>query len=447
MTFLLALIGFILTIGVVVTVHEGGHFLVAKALGVKVLRFSIGMGPVVWRRQVGETEYCLSLLPVGGYVMPLDEDSAEAPIPPEDLPRALNRQPRYKRALIVFAGPAVNFIFAFLCFALVGAIGTRDFAPVLGNPLPDTPALHAGIQAGDRVLAVGREKVHGYTDIDAALVDSIGEDHVPVLIDRAGRTQRFSFSLADLKLDDVATKPASVHLGLRPEDKNPLVAKVVKDWPGEAAGLKVGERILAVNGQPVDTVTQAIAAIARSGGEPVRLTLLPFKAAAQEAPRTVTVTPRQGDDGRWRVGIHVAFMPDFVTVRLGPLASIKAGFTKVRQLISLQFKGVTQMATGRASSKNLGGPIMIADLAGSAVKSGVVPFIEFLAFISVALGFMNLLPIPVLDGGHLFIMGLETLRGRDFTVKTRQRIAQLGMVLILVLTIFVVNNDLSRVFG
>ena len=444
MSFLFALIGFLITIGIIVTVHEGGHCFMAKALGVKVLRFSLGMGKVVWRRQIGETEYCLSLLPLGGYVKLLSEDDPDEKIAEADRPRAYGSQPRWKKALILFAGPAVNFVLAFVLYAAVGAIGTPDFAPVMGTPPAKTQAAAEGVREGDRVIAVDGVEIRGMFDLNFELTNRAGDADIPMTFARGSDIYVRHFSLADVSLDGLAEKSGVRRLGFIPFMRDPLVSAAKPDSPAALAGLKTGDRILAIDGVKMTSVEQVIQAIGAAQGRAMTMEL--ENIASPGDKRTASVTPKL-EGNRWLIGINITAMPEMVTVRLGPVDAVAAGWNKVKKITQMQVKGVTQMATGEASTKNLSGPIAIADMAGSAVKNGVVPFLEYLALISVAIGFMNLLPIPALDGGQLLIVGLEAVRRKDFSARAKENIGRAGIFLILLIFVFAMNNDITRLLA
>ena len=444
MSFLFALIGFLITIGIIVTVHEGGHCFMAKALGVKVLRFSLGMGKVVWRRQIGETEYCLSLLPLGGYVKLLSEDDPDEKIAEADRPRAYGSQPRWKKALILFAGPAVNFVLAFVLYAAVGAIGTPDFAPVMGTPPAKTQAAAEGVREGDRVIKVDGVEIRGMFDLNFELTNRVGDADIPMTFARGSDIYVRHFSLADVSLDDLAEKSGVRRLGFIPFMRDPMVSAAKPDSPAALAGLKTGDRILAIDGVKMTSVEQVIQAIGAAQGR--AMTMVLENIASPGDKRTASVTPTL-EGNRWLIGINITAMPEMVTVRLGPVDAVAAGWNKVKKITQMQVKGVTQMATGEASTKNLSGPIAIADMAGSAVKNGVVPFLEYLALISVAIGFMNLLPIPALDGGQLLIVGLEAIRRKDFSARAKENIGRAGIFLILLIFVFAMNNDITRLLA
>ena len=442
MSVFLAVIGFILTIAIIVTIHEGGHCFMAKWLNVSVTRFSLGMGKVLWRRQVGETEYCISMLPLGGYVQMQDDTSPD--MTEAQKTRTFGRQPRWKKALIIFAGPAVNFILAFMLYVGIGAIGTPDFASVMGQPPATTQAAREGIQEGDRVVKVAQAPVRGLLDLNFELLNHAGEADIPLTFDRQGEVFVRHFSLADVSMDSMNEKAPVAQLGLLPFMRDPVVSKIAEGAPAKVAGLNQGDRLLEINGQKVTSVQQAVDLIRASNGNPVTMLVAYYENPDEK--RTLTMTPEM-TDGVAKVGISIAAIPEMVTVRLGPVDAVVAGWQKVKKLTLLQMKGVSQMATGEASTKNLSGPIAIADMAGSAVKNGVVPFLEYLALISLAIGFMNLLPIPALDGGQLIVIGLEAIRGRDFSPKTKENIGKVGLVLMMLLFVFVMNNDLSRYIG
>ena len=443
MSILLPLIGFILTIAVVVTIHEGGHCLMAKLMGVKVLRFSLGMGPVVWRRRIGETEYCLTLLPLGGYVKMLGENDPDAEVAPQDRHRTYEAAARWRRGLIVFAGPAINFVLAFVLYAAIGAIGTPDLATVMGTPPAQTQAAAAGVREGDRLVEVDGERVNGMLEVSLVLMNRAGDADIPMTFLRDGTPVIRHFSLAGETMDTLTEKPAFLRLGLLPHQKEPMISAIVGDSPAARAGLAVGDRILSVNGVTMTSVGQVVRAIGQS---PSRVEMTVASVKTPEEVRTLTVVPEM-KDGRALIGVSIAAIPEFVRVRLSPADAVIAGYRKVERMTMLQVKGVGQMATGEASTKNISGPIAIADMAGSAVKSGVVPFLEFIALISVAIGFMNLLPIPMLDGGQLVVLAMEGLRRKDFSEDTREKIMKTGFVLLMLIFVFAMGNDLTRLLG
>ena len=416
MSFLLGLAGFLLTIGIIVIVHEGGHFFTAKFFNIKVTRFSFGMGPVLWRRRKGETEYCFSALPLGGYVRMADE--ADADFTEDDRRRLYTRQARWKRGLVLFAGPATNFVLAFFLYVMVGAIGTPDFAAVMGTPPAGTQAASENVRQGDRVLSVNGAPVLGITDMNVELFGLAGSADIPVRFSRGDETFVRHFSLAGVSLDDMSGRPPVIHLGLVPWLRDPVVA-----------GSSVQEAVEAIGATPA--------------GSPVRLTLSNIR--TPETERVVEIMPVTSE-GRTVVGIRIRALPEMVVVRLSPVDAVAAGWRKVKSITTLQARGVSQMATGEASTKNLTGPIGIADMAGDAVRGGFVPFLEYLALISIAIGFMNLIPVPVLDGGQLVVLGLEGLRGRDFSERTKNWIGKAGFGLMLVVFAFAMNNDLTRLF-
>ncbi|MFU0841298.1 MAG: Zinc metalloprotease [Burkholderia sp.] len=439
MTLIFALLGFTIVLGTLVVIHEGGHCFTAKLLGIRVERFSLGFGPVLWRRVIRGTEYCVSALPLGGYVKMLNE--SDEGIRPEDLPYSYERAPRWKRALVLFMGPAVNFIFAFVLYAAVGLIGVPDIAPILGTPPAQTQAAAEGVRAGDRILSVEGAAIRGLTDLNLELIARAGEEDVKAEFSRGGETYVRHFSLAGESLDDVSKKPPMLTLGLVPEFTGVSIVNVMPGSPAKAAGIEPGSLLLAVDGRKAATPADAVKLLkAAKGGE---VTLLVKSAADPEAgAREVRAALKDGKLG-------VALAPGFhmIKVRLGPVESVTTALNRVRAMTALQAKGIGQMATGEASTKNLSGPVAIAQAAGSAVQSGLVPFLEFTALISLALGFMNLLPIPVLDGGQLCVLACEGALRRDFSEKTRENIGKVGLILLLAVFALAMTNDFSRLLG
>jgi regulator of sigma E protease len=297
------------------------------------------------------------------------------------------------------------------------------------------------VRAGDRILSVEGAAIRGLTDLNLELIARAGEEDVKAEFSRGGETYVRHFSLAGESLDDVSKKPPMLTLGLVPEFTGVSIVNVMPGSPAKAAGIEPGSLLLAVDGRKAATPADAVKLLkAAKGGE---VTLLVKSAADPEAgAREVRAALKDGKLG-------VALAPGFhmIKVRLGPVESVTTALNRVRAMTALQAKGIGQMATGEASTKNLSGPVAIAQAAGSAVQSGLVPFLEFTALISLALGFMNLLPIPVLDGGQLCVLACEGALRRDFSEKTRENIGKVGLILLLAVFALAMTNDFSRLLG
>lgn len=464
--FLFAVAGFLLTIGIVVIIHEGGHYLAAKWLGFAVRRFSIGMGKVLWRRRAWDTEFALSLLPIGGYVaFEGDEDDErlvprspdEPPQPPrppkspDEPPRArgilFDTGPRWKKAVVVAAGPLMNFVLAVVLFAAVGAIGVTDIAPYVA-PLPDGQAARQGVVMMDRVTAVDGRPIAGISDFNSTLLEQVGRSDVTIEFDRAGEKVVRHFDLSGISLSDAAASKGLVFpkLGFRLAGRGVMLADVVKGGPAERAGLKPGDQILTVMGEAA-TMENFAGAIRANPGRTVTLTVRSL--TGSDAPRTVELTPRVHRDAATgtvsgRADLRYGPGIEQVVVRRGPVESIAIAVDKVAGLTRFQAEAVEGMAKGEVSTENLSGPVGIAGMAGSALTSGFTPFLEFVALISIAIGFMNLIPIPALDGGQLVILALEGVMGRSFSKGVKEKLAMVSMALLILLAVYVTINDVGR---
>ena len=417
---LLSLAGFLLTIGIVVMIHEGGHYLAAKWLGFGVKRFSIGMGRVLWRRRAWDTEFAVSLLPIGGYVAfeEADELREQGREPTGVL---FDSGPRWKKAIVVAAGPLMNFVLAVMLFTASGAIGVRDIAPYV-EPAPASQAQTQGVGAMDLVTAVDGRRIVGVMDFNSALLEHTGEADVPVTFSRAktGETYVRHFDLSGLSLDEAAKTNGFV---LQKLDVVEKINGSRADMQGFAAAIRTS---------PEKTVQLSV----NRAGAPVEISLVPKRILDEKTQSAV---------GR----AELRFGPgiEFVTVRLTPLQSLETAFDKVVGLTRFQAAAVGGMAKGEVSTENLSGPVGIAGMAGSALTAGVSAFLEFVALISIAIGFMNLIPIPALDGGQLVILGIEGLMGRSLARGLKEKLGAVSMALLLLLAVYVTMNDIGRLGG
>lgn len=461
---LLSVFGFLITICVIVLIHEGGHYLAAKWLGFAVKRFSIGMGKVLWRFRRWDTEFAVSLLPIGGYVM-FEED--EAGLSEAQRRRLFERGPRWKRAIVIAAGPLMNFVLAVALYAAAGAIGVEDIAPYVAAK-PGTQAEAQGVAPMDRVIAVEGERIEGISDFNLALIERAGEPAVTITLaragtaaaetgakidlaqpgDRADEIYSRSFDLSGLKLDDVADQKgfAFPSLGFLLTGRGIVVADVVADGPAARAGLKRHDFILEVDGERA-TMANFSAKIRASAGLPLELLV-----RGEACERRIVVTPEAVQDEKTgetigRANLRYGPSIELVAVRHGPVDSLKLAFDKVARLTAFQFSTVSGMAKGEVSAENLSGPVGIADMAGNAVAAGISAFLEYIALISVAIGFMNLIPIPALDGGQLVILGVEGAIRRDLTKRVKEMLGAASFALLMLLAVYVTMNDVARLSG
>jgi regulator of sigma E protease len=443
------LLAFLVVLGVLVVFHELGHYWVARWCGVKVLRFSVGFGRVLWSRRVGSegTEWAISAVPLGGYVKMLDE--REGAVADADLPRAFNRQGVSTRIAIVAAGPIANLLLAVLLFAGTYVYGIPGQRALLADPPANTPAAAAGVRDGDLVVAVDGTPVGSWQDLRWRLLRASGAGDATIEVERPdGSRQRRSIPLASLAGADWEGNFMST-LGLRADLGAPVIDEVVPDKPAARAGLRAGDRIVAIDGAPVRSPAEVAAKTnAKLGGE------VAFRILRDGSERDVTITTEIAEQAGRKVGIAgVRLKVDpaiaarlAVTVRYGVIDALGHGVQKTWELTVFTLRMLGRIVTGEASLKNISGPITMADFAGQSAQAGTLVFIGYLALISISLGVLNLLPVPLLDGGHLLYYFAEIIKGSpvsDRAVEVGQRI---GMAMLAVLMALALFNDLSRLF-
>lgn len=446
------LLSFLVALGVLITVHEFGHFWVARRLGVKVLRFSIGFGRPLWRRVGGDgTEYVLAGIPLGGYVKMLDE--REEAVDPAEAHLAFNRQVLWKRAAIVLAGPLFNLGFAILLYWGLLVVGETGSRALIGAVTPGSLAAEAGIEVGDELLQIGDRPTPTWeAAVFALMAESLEGEDLPVRVrDRDGDEQRLVLSgpgLAALPDD-----PGILgQIGLSPAQP-PLPPRIGTLVPGEAAeqaGLRPGDLILSVAGEPVATWDAWVKQVRDHPGQSLSLRL---ERGGEELELDLTPRPVPGPDGEiGRVGAGVevpeALLAEYrAEVRLGPLDAAQVAVAKTFDMSWLMLKVMGRMLTGQASVENLSGPISIAESAGRSASHGVDYFIKFLAVVSISLGVLNLLPIPLLDGGHLLFFLVEAIKGSPLSESLQMLGQRVGVVLIAALMSLAFYVDLQRLFN
>ena len=444
---------FLVVIAVLIVVHEFGHYLAARWCGVRVLRFSVGFGRPLLQRRLGKdgTEWAVGVFPLGGYVKMLDEREGE--VAPAERDRAFNRQSVGKRSLIVAAGPAANFILAILLYWVVFMLGSQELRPLLGTPPVASPAAVAGIVNGEQVRAVDGEPVATWDDLRWRLLHkAVSQESADLEV----INERHEIAVRRLPLAAAGEKgwegDALERLGVRffRPDIAPVVGKVMPASPGEAAGLRAGDEILAIDGEEVRTWHDFVLRVRAAPGRLLRIELLrDGQAVVVEAVPDVL-----GERGQQvgKLGVAVAESPETrrelrVFGRHGFFAAgAKAlGETWDKSVFSLVMLG--KMLTGEVSWRNLSGPVTIADYAGQSARLGLDYYLKFMALVSISLGVMNLLPVPVLDGGHLMYHMIEVVRRRPLSERAMELSQRVGMSVLFVLMAFAFFNDMNRLFS
>jgi regulator of sigma E protease len=453
MSFLYTLAAFVVALGLLIVVHEFGHYLVARLCGVKVTRFSVGFGRPLWMRRLGrdQTEWVVAAVPLGGYVKMVDE--REGPVAPLDLPRAFNRQGVWRRIAIVCAGPVANFLLAIVLYWVLFLAGIQEAKPLLGAPDPGTPAAVAGVQRGDLVRSVNGQSTISWSDVRWRLLELALERRdarLEVLED--GRTIRSrTLDLASLEGPDLESD-FLVKLGLRLD--RPLVPPVIDTLtaggPAEKAGLRPGDRILSIDGEPIDSWSALVRKVRASPDQALRMRI---QGATGE--RQITLVPEavaRGDATFGRIGagsqVDPALMRDYlVEVRYPPVEALGRATAKTWEMSVFSLRMLWRMVTGGVSWRNLSGPVTIADYAGQSAQLGLAPYLAFLALISISLGVLNLLPIPMLDGGHLMYYSVEILKGSPVSDRVMELGQRIGLTLLLCLMAFAFYNDINRLLS
>ncbi len=442
---------FLVTVGLLVVVHELGHYAVARLAGVKILRFSVGFGRPLWMRRLGpdRTEWVLAAFPLGGFVRMLD--TREGDVHPAEAARAFDRQGVGKRIAIVLAGPAANFLAAFAIYWLLFVTGLPGLKPVVGDPPPATAAAAAGLANGDTLRAIGGEPVATWTDVRWLLLkEAVRGGRVALEVEEpnGGHATR-SLDMGVLTKDDL-DRDFLGKLGLRAyAPRVPAVlGRVIPGGAGERAGLKEGDRIVAIGREAVSTWGRFTAIVRAAPGRPLELEV-------ERGGRRLALTavPEPTGEGASRIGLlKVEPGPQArsewdrmtTTVRHGPLEAVPRAAAKVWDLSAFSLRMLGKMLVGDVSWKNLSGPLTIADYAGQSAQLGWVSFAGFLALVSVSLGVLNLLPIPLLDGGHLVYYSAEIVKGSPVSERAMEIGQRVGLAILAGLTFFAFYNDINR---
>lgn len=454
MNLLISATAFLVAIGLLVAVHEYGHYFAARRLGVKVLRFSIGFGRPLWTRRAGPdgTEYCVSAIPFGGYVKLLDERDCAVPF--ADQGRAFNRQPVAARITILAAGPALNFLFAIVAYWAMFMLGVPGTKPVVGDVEPDGLAARAGLVADDEIVAVGGRETATLEGAVVAILDELLDTGVIAVTVRGADGRQRAVSLDTAGRAAELTEPGRLFtgLGFQPWEPElpPVLGEILPDGTAAAAGLRSGDRLLAADGEPVESWPQWVDYVRARPGEVVQLDLeRDGERLALSLPVERASSP-DGDIGRIGASPQVPeglFDEMRALERYGPVAGLTAALGRTWEMSSLTVRMIVRMVTGDVSVKNISGPINIAQYAGYSASIGLAPFLSFLAVVSVSLGILNLLPVPMLDGGQIAYQLAEAAKGSPLSERSQLIGQQIGIFFLLVLMSFAFYNDISRLLG
>ncbi|MGJ3439243.1 RIP metalloprotease RseP [Pseudomonas sp. Je.1.5.c] len=449
MTALYMIIGTLVALGVLVTFHEFGHFWVARRCGVKVLRFSVGFGtPLLrWHDRHG-TEFVVAAIPLGGYVKMLDE--REGDVPPALVDQSFNRKPVGQRIAIVAAGPIANFLLAIVFFWALAMLGTQQVRPVIGAVEPASLAASAGLVAGQEIVSVDGKATNGWSAVNLQLVRRLGESGVlrVGVLDEGATAERQH----EIKLDQWlkgADEPDPIQsLGLRPWRPviSPVLAEVDPKGPAAAAGLKTGDKLLSLDGVALNDWQQVVDSVRARPEAKVQLRV-ERDGAVLDIPVTLARKGEgQASGGYLGAGVKGGEWPANMLreVSYGPLEAVGEGLSRTWNMSILTLESLKKMLFGELSVKNLSGPITIAKVAGASAQSGVGDFLNFLAYLSISLGVLNLLPIPVLDGGHLLFYLIELARGRPLSDRVQGWGVQIGISLVIGVMLLALINDLGR---
>jgi regulator of sigma E protease len=459
MNFLQTIFAFLLALTVLIFVHEFGHYWVAKKFNVKILKFSIGFGPSLFSRKFGpdQTEWSFSAIPLGGFVRMVDEREKDAVIAPEDLPRAFTRQSLAKRSAIVVAGPLANFLLAIALYAVLSFVGISEPVAILDDGPNNSAAAKAGVTRGDKVIAVDGSPVRSWNDFRLRMLNgAIERRSIDIEVSRAGQS-----SPQVLKLDASGLSAGEVEkdflkiLGLDLQMGEILVNQVMASGRAEQAGLKVGDIVLALNGAEMTRATDLIGKIRISADKQMEL-----KVRRDGVEQVLLMTPQgtlenqAAADGVestakrvGKIGAALQNKVETAVVSFGPIDSVLQGAKKTWDMSIFSLRMMGKMVIGELSLKNLSGPISIADYAGQSARVGWYAYVGFLALISISLGVLNLMPIPVLDGGHLVYYALEAIKGKPLSERFMSLTQKAGVGVVLLMMFVAVFNDLNRLIS
>ena len=452
-SFLTTIVAFIIALGSLILIHELGHYLVARALGVKVLRFSIGFGrPLVsWEYGADRTQWMIAAFPLGGYVKMVDE--REGPVAPADLPRAFNRQSVWRRIAIVAAGPIANFLLAIAVYWLLFVSGMPGLRPVVDAPPPGTAAHAAGFKHGETLTRVGPEPVATWQDARWALLQhAVNREQVRIEVaDSKGYIEMRNLDLSKVTAEDLdGDFLRAIGLQRLNPPIEPVLGQVVAGGAAERAGLRAGDRIVALDGEDVAHWQDVVAAVRARPGQ--RLELIVDRDGARTKVHVTTDSITEGTRSIGRIGAAPRTDPEAVRasmteVRYGVGESLLRAVAKTWETSLFSLRMLGKMLLGQISLKNLSGPITIADYAGQSAQVGWIAYLSFVALISISLGVLNLLPVPLLDGGHLMYYVIEIFKGKPVSERAMQIGQHIGMAVLFTLMLLALYNDVNRLIS
>ncbi len=448
---LFSVLAFIVALGLLVSIHEYGHFWVARKVGIKVLRYSVGFGKALWKKtgKVDDTEYVVAAIPLGGYVKMLDE--REAPVKPSERHRAFNQQPLWARTAVVIAGPLANFLLAIAAYWIVMMIGISGVAPVVGDITPDSPAALGGFQNEDRIVAVNGSRTQSWTEARIALLEGSLDADTPLIVNV--ETAAGSDAIRELRVGNRQLLKESgdlvENLGIRAwwPTIEPIMGRVVEGGAAHESGIQSGDRVVAVDGNGIDTWRELVTLIQPSAG--IEMLLLIERGTEQ---LEVAITPKPFEANGQTVGrigvaeTQSAGLLDEISVKVQypPLEGLLKAFERTWEMTLLTLRMLGKLISAQASLDNISGPISIAQFAGQSASIGVDHYINFIAMISISLAVLNLLPIPMLDGGHLLYFAIEAVTRKPVSERVQIMGQQLGLVLLGGLMFVAFYNDIWR---
>ncbi|MDG6777982.1 RIP metalloprotease RseP [Thiomicrorhabdus sp. zzn3] len=455
MTVLWSILGFIIAIGVLVTIHEWGHYQAARWFNIKITHFSIGFGRPIWVKQGKETRFQIAMLPLGGYVRFADE--AEGPVDEADLPRAFNRQSVYKRFIVVAAGPLINIVFAWALFSLIYMIGVSGLKPIFEHAQPDS-ALEQVLPKKEQawlITEIDHHPVHTWRSVHERLLKALVADQTTIHLTLESLQSGEHYQIRELSLNalDLNNHKQSwlSALGFQPYaiPIAPVIGTVSENSPAHQAGLKAGDKILAINQSAIAEWQQLVEMVRQHPGQTIELS---FERNGQPLTKSVTlnqITLKNGQTvGQLGVGAQrdsEAMAPFISTERYDFLSALELGALKTLELSEMSMVMLKKIVFGEAALENLSGPVSIAQFSGQALQTGLISFLSLLALLSLSLGILNLLPIPVLDGGHLVYYMVEAVKGSPVSEGTMLVGQKIGLFLIVGLTILALTNDILRI--